>query len=129
MRFTRIVGLVLALAVPCVTYAQQPRKPRPKSAVPPPARAAPSVWAGPPRMSPEKAFYYFVAIYGFGRVLRDRGGPDDIIDIYGKSFDSSNYTRAMADEFERGRYKERIRAKIANEVSKVDFQRQVHVRW
>jgi hypothetical protein len=30
-------------------------------------------------------------------------------------------TRAMADEFERGRYKERIRAKIADEVSKVDF--------
>ncbi|HVQ38802.1 MAG TPA: DUF4852 domain-containing protein [Pyrinomonadaceae bacterium] len=71
-------------------------------------------------MSPEKAFYYFVAMYGFGRVLR-YGGPDDIIEIYGKSFDANNYKRAMADEFERNRYKERIRGKIADEVSKIDF--------
>jgi hypothetical protein len=71
-------------------------------------------------MSSEKAFYYFVAMYGTGKVLR-YGGPDDIIAIYGESFDADNYKRAMADEFERNRYKERIRAKIADEVRKVDF--------
>src|SRR5437588_492268 len=121
MRFTRIVALFLTLAVPCAAYAQQLKKPSPKTAAPQLSRPTPSVSAGPSRMSPEKAFYYFVAMYGFGRVLRDGGGPDDIIDIYGKSFDASNYARAMADEFERGRYKERIRARIADEVKKVDF--------
>lgn len=124
MRFTRIVALFLTLAVPCAATAQQSKKPRPNSRTTPaprPPRPTPSVSAGPSRMSPEKAFYYFVAMYGFGRVLRDGGGPDDIIDIYGKSFDASNYARAMADEFERGRYKERIRARIADEVRKVDF--------
>jgi len=71
-------------------------------------------------MSPEKAFYYFVAMYGFGSVLRG-GGPDDIIELYGEAFDANNYKRAIADEFERNRYKERIRARIADEVSKIDF--------
>jgi hypothetical protein len=94
MRFTRIVALFVALAVPCAAYAQQSRKPRSPSRTtiapqPPPQRAA-AVASSPPRMSPEKAFYYFVAMYGFGKVLRDRGGPDDIIDIYGKSFEASN---------------------------------------
>jgi hypothetical protein len=124
MIFTRIVALILALAVPCAAYAQQPRKPTPNSgttAAPQPSRPKPSMSPEPPRMSPEKAFYYFVAMYGFGRVLRDGGGSDDIIRIYGESFDANNYQRAMADEFERNRYKERIRAKIADEVKKVDF--------
>lgn len=70
-------------------------------------------------MTLEKAFYYFFAISG--------NAPDDAInqygaiDLYGKSFDASNYERAMADEFERNRYRERIRAKIADEVRKIDF--------
>jgi hypothetical protein len=70
-------------------------------------------------MTLEKAFYYFFAISGYA--------PDDAInqygaiDLYGKSFDASNYERAMADEFERSRYRERIRARIADEVRKIDF--------
>ena len=122
MRFTRIVALSLTLAVPYALYAQQSKKPRPSSrttaASPTPPQRPSS--ASPPRMSPEKAFYYFVAMYGFGKVLR-YGGPDDTIKIYGESFDAGNYSRAMADEFERERYKERIRARIAEEVKKVDF--------
>lgn len=123
MRLTRLVALLLTLAVPCGAYAQRSKQPRPPSRTTPapqPPKQRPSLPPGPPRMSPEKAFYYFVAMYGFGKVLR-YGGPDDIIEIYGKSFDASNYARAMADEFERGRYKERIRVRIADEVRKIDF--------
>lgn len=123
MRFTRIVALFLTLALPCAAYSQQSKKPRPNSrttAAPLTPRPRPSLSPAPPRMSPEKAFYYFVAMYGFGKVLR-YGGPDDIIEIYGRSFDANNHKRAMADEFERNRYKERIRARIADEVRKIDF--------
>lgn len=123
MRFKRIVTLFLTLAVPCAAHAQQSRKPRSNSratAAPQTPQPRPSFSPAPPRMSREKAFYYFVAMYGFGRVLRD-GGPDDIIELYGEAFDANNYKRAMADEFERNRYKERIRARIADEVRKIDF--------
>lgn len=74
----------------------------------------------PAVMSHEKTFYYFVAMHGFREVLY-HGGPDDIIEIYGKAFDGPNYNRSMADEFERERYKQQIRTKIANEIKKIDY--------
>src|SRR6185503_3494489 len=98
MRFTRIVVLFLTLVAPSATYAQGPKKPRANSrttAAPQPPRPGPSLPPAPRRMSPEKAFYYFVAMYGFGSVLRG-GGPDDIIELYGEAFDANNYKRAIA---------------------------------
>jgi Domain of unknown function (DUF4852)/Bacterial SH3 domain len=67
----------------------------------------------PPPISDEKAFYRGVAIDGIVN--------DSAVDYYGRVFDTMNYQRAMADEFERNRYRARIRALIANEVKKVDF--------
>ena len=123
MRFTRILALSLAFAIFGAVHAQQPKRPQRRSrtiAPPQTPRSTSPLSVLPRQMTTEKAFYYFVAMYGFGKVLR-YGGPDDTIKIYGESFDASNYARAMADEFERERYKERIRAKIAEEVKKVDF--------
>jgi hypothetical protein len=71
-------------------------------------------------MDIKKAFFYFIKIYGSEYFLR-RGGPDDAITTYGNSFDSINFARAMSNEFERGEYLTRIRATIADGVSKVDF--------
>jgi uncharacterized protein DUF4852 len=122
MRFASIWALSLTFAVSGAAYAQGPKRPTPKSQpiAPQKPRSTSPLSALPRQMSPEKAFYYFVAMYGFGKVLR-YGGPDDTIKIYAESFDSGNYARAMADEFERERYKERIRGKVADEVKKVDF--------
>jgi hypothetical protein len=53
-------------------------------------------------MSPEKAFYYSMAIHGHT--------DGDVVEVYGKNFDALNYKRAMADEFERSQYSERVRA-------------------
>ena len=115
MRLTRLVALLLTLAVPCGAYAQRSKQLRPPSRTtpgpqPPPPR--PSLSPSPPQMSFEKAFYYFVAIYG---------QPGDVVDRYGKFFDAGNYERAMADEFERNRYREKILARIADGVRNVDF--------
>jgi hypothetical protein len=63
-------------------------------------------------MTAEKAFFYYCAIYGT---------PADAVERYGSYFDATNYQRAMADEFERGRYRERMRTRIATEVGKVNF--------
>jgi hypothetical protein len=115
MRLTRLVALLLTLAVPCGAYAQRSKQPRPPSrttSVPQPPPPRPSLPPSPPQMSFEKAFYYFVAIYG---------QPGDLVDLYGKFFDAGNYERAMADEFERNRYREQILARIADGVRKVDF--------
>ena len=66
----------------------------------------------PPPLTNEKAFYYFIAIYGY---------PANAIERFGRYFDAGNYSRAMADEFERGRYAERIRTQIADGVRKINF--------
>jgi hypothetical protein len=71
-------------------------------------------------MTPEKAFYYGVAI---------RGEYDGYVDSYGKRFDASNYERAIADEFERSRYRERIRTRIADEVKKIDFSEKFSITF
>jgi uncharacterized protein DUF4852 len=123
MRFTRLFALSLTFAVSGALYAQNPKRPQPRSrtiAPPQTPRSSSPLSALPPQMSPEKAFYYFVAMYGFGKILR-YGEPDDAIQIYGESFDAGNYARAMADEFERKRYKEQVRTKIMDGVKKVDF--------
>lgn len=112
MRSTLIVALFLTLAVPCVDYSQQPKKPRPKTAAPQSQRPTPSVTSVPPPLTDEKAFFYFIAIYG---------APANPIERYGNYFDASNYRRAMADEFERHRYVERIGALIADGVNKINF--------
>jgi hypothetical protein len=94
---TLSLALVAGLAV-----AQQ------RAQTPPPRPSPPS----PPPLTQEKAFFYFLAIYGT---------PGDAVKRYGSYFDAGNYCRAMADEFERGRYTESIRARIAAEVGKIDF--------
>lgn len=122
MRFMRIIGLFLILAVPCAK-AQQSNKPRPTSRTPTSQQPQPKELPSPPQLSREKAFYYFVAIYG---------APPDVIDRYGKTFDASNYDRAMADEFERRRYRNQIETRVKDGVSRVDFSEKftflVHAR-
>ncbi|MEK6371273.1 MAG: DUF4852 domain-containing protein [Acidobacteriota bacterium] len=63
-------------------------------------------------MSKEEAFFYYCALFG---------SPSDVIDRYGKYFDASNYAEAMADEFQRAQYRERLSAKIAKKISSLNF--------
>lgn len=83
-----------------------------KSDRPQNANSSKSESPSPRPMSAEKAFYYFVAIYG---------QTSGVVERYGKFFDASNYARAMADEFERNRYWQRLIERIKDGVSKVDF--------
>jgi hypothetical protein len=73
---------------------------------------SPSQTPIPSVITEEMAFYYYVAIYG---------APPDVIDRYARFFDAANYNRAMADEFERGRYRNGIQARIAAAVGRIDF--------
>jgi len=75
------------------------------------------------QITSEESFFYRLALYGRGLPPDPREKSYDNVDAYGKTFDNVNYQRAMADEFERGRYRERLQAKIADEVKKVDFGR------
>lgn len=109
---TLFLALVAGLA-----WAEQPRKnpsPRTLAATPSPKQAMSShlPTSSLQPLTEEKAFYYFIAIYGT---------PDNVIERYGNYFDVVNYKRAMADEFERGRYTEGIRARIADGVRKLNF--------
>ena len=63
-------------------------------------------------ISESSAFYYYVAIYG---------APPDVVDKYGQHFDSANYRRAMADEFERARYRTAIQKLIEAEVDRINY--------
>jgi hypothetical protein len=124
MRFTQIAALFLTVAIPCSVYGQRAKKPVVKP-VTPAAQARPSASTMPPPITALQNFYYRVAIYGYART-KTFGKPYDIegydnVDFYGETFDNDNYKRAMADEFERNRYRARIRTKIAEEVRKVKF--------
>jgi Domain of unknown function (DUF4852) len=96
---------------------------------PPPANSKPvqkpSVSPVPPQITVGQEFYYLVAVYGYARTKTwgkpyDEEGYDNV-DFYGETFDYLNYKSAMADEFERNRYRTRISAKIEDEVRKVNF--------
>jgi hypothetical protein len=63
-------------------------------------------------MTAEKAFYYYVAIYG---------APGNVVERYGSYFDGPNYSRAMANEFERARYQRDVQAKITDAVKNLNF--------
>jgi hypothetical protein len=124
MRYTPVVALFVIMSIPWAAVAQRAKRPTPNSRTigkPQPPPQTPSLPPSSLRMSPEKAFYYFVAMYGLNMVLTERRSSIGVSDIYGESFDSVNYSRAMADEFERGRYRERVKAMIAEHVRKIDF--------
>ncbi len=123
MRFTRIAALFLTVALPCLVYGQRVKKPVIKPVVPA-IQPRPSASPVPP-MTDLQMFYYQAALdsYARAKTLRKLYDSEDYdkVDCYGANFDNDNYRRAMADEFERNRYRARIRAKIEDEVKKVDF--------
>jgi hypothetical protein len=65
-------------------------------------------------MSKEEAFFYYCALFG---------SPSDVAERYGKYFDATNYATAMADEFQRTQYWERLNAKIAKKIGAVNFDK------
>lgn len=80
---------------------------------PQPAHPSPSPHAATPQpMTMEQAFYYWVAVYG---------PSADVVDRYAVVFDAGNYRQAMADEFERARYRNAIDAKIQAHVRALTF--------
>jgi len=82
----------------------------------------------PHPMSAEEAFFYYTAI--FGEELNNSfiyGAANNVVDRYALAFDQGNYARAMSDEFSRAQYRERIRARIAAGVRRVDFNQKFSV--
>jgi hypothetical protein len=63
-------------------------------------------------MSEETAFYYNVAISGH---------PEMFVDEYVRNYDDGSSAPSMNDEFQRARYRAAIRAKLIDEVKKIDF--------
>lgn len=63
-------------------------------------------------MTAQQAFYYWVAVYG---------APADLVDRYARVFDATNYKNAMADEFERARYRNQLNATIMANVDALTF--------
>ena len=83
-------------------------------------QSRPSSNTVPPPITALQVFYYRIANWGYARDSSYREYRDNV-KTYGEEFDSDNYKRAMADEFERNRYRARIQAKIDEEVKKVNF--------
>lgn len=65
-------------------------------------------------MNYETAFFYYVAVHG---------APQNVFERYASYFDSSNYQRSMADEFERTKYRTSIQSLITERVKNIDFER------
>jgi hypothetical protein len=79
-------------------------------------------------MAAEDAFFYYTAI--FGEELNNSfiyGVANNVVDRYALAFDQGNYARAMSDEFSRAQYRERIHARIAAGVRRVDFSQKFTV--
>lgn len=66
-----------------------------------------------PRMSEKDAFLLWVDVYG---------SPTDAIDTYGANFDADAYRGAMADEFVRAAYRDRIAGEIADQIEAVKLR-------
>lgn len=88
----------------------------------------PSASPAPRGMTAEEDFYYKIAVYGYAKT-DPYGKVYDNVYAYATTFDETNYKRAMADEFERARYRARILAKIEEGVKKVDFTRRFTSVW
>jgi hypothetical protein len=101
LNMTRIV--VLGMTAPPPSVSGQPVKTEVR------AGDAPQ-YALP--MSREKAFFYHVKFQGY---------DDSFIDYYGFTFDSQNYNNSKSDEFERSKYRDKIRNLIKEGVSKLAF--------
>ena len=106
----RLLSLIL-LVYSAQTLAQQPTTHKYHKRLPTGSSSSPDLPQLLP-MTAERAFLYYIAIYGV---------PDNVVDRYASYFDASNYKRAMADEFERGRYRTAMQAKIADQVRRLDF--------
>ena len=109
----------LALAVISVAFLagfasaqQQAQRKSPSSAASSPSR---SQNASPHPMTAEEAFFYFATIFGPGGNIADR---------YASYFDAANYKQAMANEFSRARYQEKMQAKVEAELKRIDFNRE-----
>lgn len=111
-----IHALCLAL-VACSASAQQqsPRKSTSSSAASPRQSSSSHFKeAPPPTITDEEVFLYNAVIFGAGVNLAQP---------YAIQFDTANYKQAMANEFSRAQYLERMQAKVQEEVKKVDFSR------
>ncbi len=120
MRSVKILAAVIVLISSCIVYGQPEKRPVAQP-VKPPAQPRTLATPAPPPMTVLQMFDYQGALDSFART-ETLGKPGyDKVDCYGANFDNDNYKRAMADEFERNRYRVRIRAKIDEEVRKVNF--------
>ena len=127
MKLIRMIALLVMFGVTFGAFAQTkktrttPRKPLPRQT--PQRPTAPEAARA---MNSQEEFYYFIAIYGFGKRQKYFGSNPEFwndIEYYGLNFDRANYDRAMADEFERNRYAKQTYAKILDEIGRLDFNR------
>jgi hypothetical protein len=112
-----VLGFLVMSAAP--SFGQQPPTPRkaptPRQAPSSRQASTPQQTQAPPPMTAEKAFYYSLAMW------ETPENSKDVIDRYASYFDAANYTRAMADEFQRARYRQGISARIAYELKNLNF--------
>lgn len=119
MKKLAITGLCLALVAGVISAQQQNQNPvrkKPSSAATSPRATAPSNSQGAPlpTITDEEVFLYNAVIFGSGVNLTKP---------YAIQFDTANYKEAMANEFSRAQYLERMQAKLQEELKKVDFSR------
>jgi hypothetical protein len=120
MRNLAIQVLCLALVAGLASAQQQNQNPvrkKPSSATASPRPSVPShsQGASPRPITAEEVFFYSAAIFGVG---------GDLAKIYAIKFDTTNYNQAMANEFSRAQYMERMKSKVEAELKRVDFSRQ-----
>jgi hypothetical protein len=115
-----------AIAALCVflvaglSSAQQSQQKSSSSAATSPRQASPShsESASARPITDEEAFFYYAAIFGAG---------EDIANRYASYFDTANYRQAMANEFSRARYQEKMQARVESELRRLDFNREFAV--
>jgi hypothetical protein len=115
MKKFAITGLCLALMVGSASAQSAIRKTAqtsPSSAAKSPSHSQ-NASARP--ITDEEAFFYYATIFGAG---------GDIANRYASYFDTANYKQAMANEFSRARYQEKMQARVESELKRLDFNRE-----
>lgn len=114
-----LAALALVVGLPGTTVAEPTKRPRPVAQA-----------VSPAAMSAEKAFYFYVALYGIP-IVREQtdayGQYSDAVDQYAGFFDEDAYRRSMSNEFERGPYRATVRSKIETAVAALNYSEQFSI--
>ena len=119
MKKLAVTALCLALVAGFASAQQQTqtsvhKRPASTATSPKPSASSQPMNASPRPITAEEVFFYNAAIFG---------AVGNLATMYGNLFDRATFNQAMANEFSRTQYLQRMQSKVEVELKRVDFSR------